>query len=68
MLKEQKEQVSDDLCFYECLWEIEKHNATEHSYILRHLMSGMTFGVEEVQEGEVTYLQPVLIDISLGKR
>lgn len=41
-----KEENGDELPFYECLWEIEKHDASEHAYILRHLMSGMTLGIK----------------------
>jgi hypothetical protein len=28
------------------LWEIEKHDTTDDAYILRHLMSGQTLGIE----------------------
>jgi hypothetical protein len=44
ILKELKEKITEDLSFYECLWEIEKHDATPYAYILRHLMSGMVLG------------------------
>ena len=37
---------SPGLCFYECLWEIEKHASSDDAYILRHLMSGQTMGIE----------------------
>lgn len=46
ILKEMKEpSESPGLCFYECLWEIEKHDSSEDAYILRHLMSGQTMGI-----------------------
>ena len=46
VLKEMKEtQESPGLKFYECLWEIEKHDSSDDAYILRHLMSGQTLGI-----------------------
>ena len=58
------------MCFYDCLWEIEEHkDVSEDSYILRHLMSGMTLGVEYIKgpEGELIPHKPKLSDISEGK-
>lgn len=42
---------------------------SEDSYILRHLMSGMTLGVEYVkgEDGSMVPLKPILSDISEGK-
>jgi hypothetical protein len=60
-----KNQDGEELPFYECLWEIEKHEETEHAYILRHLMSGMTLGIVKDNEGRP--LRPQLIDISEGE-
>ena len=64
MLKELKERESEDLPFYNCLWEIEKHDATADAYIMRHLMSGMILGQELGQDDK---RRAVLIDISDGK-
>jgi hypothetical protein len=47
------------------LWEIEKHDATESAYILRHLMSGMILGQEI---GEDARRRAMLVDISEGKQ
>ena len=44
ILKELKERTTEELAFYDCLWEIEKHDASPDAYILRHLMSGMVLG------------------------
>lgn len=46
VLKEAKEETSEGLNFYESLWEIEKNGQEDSSYIMRHLMSGMTLGVK----------------------
>jgi hypothetical protein len=65
ILKELKEKTTDELCFYECLWEIERHQAAgDDAYILRHLMSGMVLGQEE---GEDATRRAALKDISEGK-
>ncbi len=51
VLKEMKEPPeSPGLKFYECLWEIEKHDTSDDAYILRHLMSGQTMGIEYENE------------------
>lgn len=57
-----KEEGGDELPFYECLWEIEKHDATDHAYILRHLMSGMTLGITKDSNDNPTKAE--LFDIS----
>lgn len=65
ILKELKDKTTDDLCFYECLWEIERHqNAGPDAYILRHLMSGMVLGQRESENG---LRRAMLQDISEGK-
>ena len=64
ILKEMKEEGGDELPFYECLWEIEKHDASEHAYILRHLMSGMTLGIKTDNNGNP--IKSELFDISEG--
>ena len=65
ILKELKEPTTDELCFYECLWEIERHvDQGDSAYILRHLMSGMVLGQEEGGDG---VRRAVLQDISEGK-
>jgi hypothetical protein len=47
ILKELKDKTTEELCFYECLWEIERHtDGGDSAYILRHLMSGMVLGQE----------------------
>jgi hypothetical protein len=58
-----KKEVGDGLPFYECLWEIEKHDEADHAYILRHLMSGMTLGI--LKDGDRP-IRPELFDISEG--
>lgn len=63
-MKELKERENEDLPFYDCLWEIEKHDATSDAYILRHLMSGMILGQEMGPNDQRT---AVLVDISEGK-
>jgi hypothetical protein len=66
ILKELKDKTTDELCFYECLWEIERHkDASEDAYILRHLMSGMVLGQEEGGDG---VRRAMLQDISEGKQ
>lgn len=69
-LKELKGEKTSELCFFDCLWEIEEHKEVENSqnaYILRHLMSGMTLGVEVTNSANEKKLRPKLIDISDGK-
>lgn len=60
-----KNECGDELPFYECLWEIEKHDATDDAYILRHLMSGMTLGISLDAEGRP--VRPELFDITEGE-
>lgn len=63
ILKEAKGENSG-FEFYESLWEIEKHDETKDSFILRHLMSGMTLGIERNEDGWP--VSAVLNDISDG--
>lgn len=51
--------------FYECLWEIEKHDASPDAYILRHLMSGMTLGISKDSDDKP--IKPELFDITEGE-
>lgn len=60
-----KTEGTDQLPFYECLWEIEKHDATDDAYILRHLMSGMTLGIS--MDSEDRPVRPELFDITEGQ-
>jgi hypothetical protein len=60
-----KNESGDELPFYECLWEIEKHEETNDSYILRHLMSGMTLGITKDAQGKP--IKPELFDITEGE-
>ena len=46
------------------MWEIEKHDATDDAYILRHLMSGMVLSQTEEEGSRIA----VLKDISEGKK
>lgn len=60
-----KTEGGEGLPFYQCLWEIEKHDESEDAYILRHLMSGMTLGISKDAEGKP--LKPELFDITEGQ-
>ena len=66
-LKEWKEVDSASLNCYDCLWEIECHEA-DNEYILRHLMSGMTLEfVEKDSDGEKKMV-PRLAEISNAEK
>ena len=64
ILKEMKEEGGEGLPFYECLWEVEKHDISDDAYILRHLMSGMTLGIKKDADGDP--VKAMLFDISEG--
>ncbi len=61
-LKEAKVQLNT-LQFYDCLWEFERHLGPDE-YIFRHLMSGMTMGVEARARESGEQKVPVLIEIN----